>query len=135
MLVVKELTIKVNQSSNTEESVVITDENGKAVLRMPVRNILYFKSEDNYVLLFYKGEQDEKKELIRNNLKKLEKDLNLPNFMRIHRSFMINTQNLASVLRTSQGYRIKMNGGSDQELSVSATYQQNFEDRVVQKAS
>ena len=135
LLVVKELTIKVNQSSNTEESVVITDENGKAVVRMPVRNILYFKSEDNYVLLFYKGEQDVKKELIRNNLKKLEKDLNLPNFMRIHRSFMINTQNLASVLRTSQGYRIKMNGGSDQELSVSATYQQNFEDRVVQKAS
>ena len=135
LVVVRELTIKVNQSAITDESVVITDENGKAVVRMPVRNILYFKSEDNYVLLFYKSEHDVKKELIRNNLKKLEKDLDLPNFMRIHRSYMINTQNLASVLRTGQGYRIKMNGGSDHELSVSATYQRNFEDRVVQKAS
>lgn len=134
LLVVEELTFKVNKSAS-DESVLITDENGKVVARMPVRNILYFKSEDNYVLLFYKGDHDVKKELIRNNLKKLEKDLDLPNFMRIHRSYMINTQNLASVLRTSQGYRVKMDGGSDHELSVSATYQRSFEDRVVQKAS
>jgi hypothetical protein len=132
LIVVEELTIKINKSAITE-SVAISDENGKVVVRMPVRNMLYFKSEDNYVLLYYKSDNAVKKELIRNNLKKLEQDLNLPNFIRIHRSYMINVQNLTSVMRTSHGYQIKLEGGSDQVLSVSATYHRNFEDRVVQK--
>lgn len=133
-IVVEELTIKVNESTNNE-SVSIRDENGKVMLRMPVCNILYCKSEDNYVLIYYKSDNEVKKELIRNSLKKLEQDLNLPNFIRIHRSFMINIQNVGTVLRTSQGYRVKMNGESDQILAVSATYQQTFEHRVVQQSS
>jgi len=133
-LVVEELTIKINKSVTTE-SVAINDENGKVVVSMALRNILYFKSEDNYVLLYYKSNNETKKELIRNNLKKLEQDLNLPNFVRIHRSYMINTQNMITVLRTSQGYRVKMDSGADQLLTVSSTYQPVFEDRVIQKGS
>lgn len=129
---VEELTIKVNKS-HTPESVAINDENGKMVVRMPAGNILYFKSEDNYILLYYKTEHEVKKELIRNTLKKLEQDLGNPNFIRIHRSYMINTQNLASILRTSQGYRLKIEAAPDQVFMVSATYQRAFEDRVVQK--
>ena len=131
LVTVEELTIKVNRSQSSE-SVTINDENGKIVVRMPVGNILYFKSEDNYIFLYYKSDHEVKKELIRNNLKKLEQDLNLPNFIRIHRSYMINTQNLVSILRTSQGYRVKMDATPDQVLVVSATYQRAFEDRVVQ---
>lgn len=134
LMVVEELTIQINKSM-TNESVAINDENGKVIVHMPARNILYFKSEDNYVFLYYRDDNEVKKELIRNNLKKLEQDLNLPNFIRIHRSYMINAQNIASVLRTSQGYRLKMDGGVDQSLTVSATYQQVFEDRVIQNAS
>ena len=132
ILVVKELTIKINKSS-ANESVTISDENGKVVMQMLLRNILYFKSEDNYILLYYKNENELKKELIRTNLKKLEQDLNISDFIRIHRSYMINCQNLVSVLRTTQGYRIKMDQGSDQMLAVSATYQRAFEDKVIQK--
>lgn len=134
LLVVEELTIKVNQSI-TSENAAISDENGKVVVRLPARNVLYLKSEDNYVLLYYKADAEVKKELIRNNLKKLEQDLNQPNFIRIHRSYMINAQNVISVFKTSQGYRVKMDDGSNQALSVSATYHQAFEDRVVQKGS
>jgi hypothetical protein len=131
LVTVEELTIKVNKS-HSSESVTINDENGKIVVRMPAGNILYFKSEDNYIFLYYKSDQEVKKELIRNNLKKLEQDLNLPNFIRIHRSYMINSQNLVSIQKTSQGYRVKMDASPDQVLSVSATYQRAFEDRVVQ---
>ncbi len=134
LLMVEELTIKVNKSMTTE-SVAINDENGKVVMHMPIRNILYFKSEDNYILLYYKDDDVVKKELIRNTLKNLEQDLDLQLFVRIHRSYMINIQNLTSVLRTSQGYRIKMDAGSGQMLSVSASYQRVFEDRVIQKVA
>jgi hypothetical protein len=80
MSVVEELTIKINKSVSPD-SVTISDENGKVAVSMPLRNILYFKSEDNYVLLYYKSDKEVKKELIRNNLKKLEQDLNLVNLI------------------------------------------------------
>jgi len=131
---VEELTIKASKPT-ISGNITISDENGKAVVHMPARNILYFKSEDNYIFLYYRGVNELKKELIRTNLKKLEQDLTPQNFIRIHRSYMINIENLASVSRTSQGYRVKMEDGSDQVLSVSAKYQQAFEDRIVQKAS
>lgn len=133
--VVEELTIKANKPAIPAANVTITDENGKAAVHMPVRNILYFKSEDNYIFLYYKSDNELKKELIRTNLKKLEQDPGLQNFIRIHRSYMINIDNLVAVSRTAQGYRVKMEDGSDQILSVSAKYQQSFEDRIVQKAS
>jgi hypothetical protein len=132
--VVEELTIKANKPAITT-NITINDENGKAIVHMPIRNILYFKSEDNYILLYYKSDNELKKELIRTNLKKLEQDLNVQNFIRIHRSYMINIENLISVSRTSQGFRVKMEEGPDQILAVSAKYQQAFEDRIVQKAS
>lgn len=132
--VVEELTIKANKPA-VLANITINDENGKAVVHMATRNILYFKSEDNYIFLYYKSDNELKKELIRTNLKKLEQDLSLQNFIRIHRSYMINIENLVAVSRTAQGYRVKMEAGPDEVLSVSAKYQQAFEDRIVQKAS
>jgi DNA-binding LytR/AlgR family response regulator len=129
---VKELTLKVNKPSNLAESVTINDENGKVVVNMPLRNILYFRSEDNYILLYYKYENELKKELIRTNLKKLEQDLIQPSFVRIHRSYMINSQNLLSAVKTSKGYKVKMDAESQHHLPVSATYQRAFEEKVVQ---
>ena len=130
--VVKELTLKVNKPSNLADSVTINDENGKAAVNMPLRNIVYFKSEDNYIFLYYKDENELKKELIRTNLKKLEQDLSQPNFVRIHRSYMINSQNLLSAIKTSKGYKVKMDAESQHHLPVSATYQRAFEEKVVE---
>ena len=131
--VVQELTLKVNRSA-TSDQVTINDENGKTGVTMPLKNILYFKSEDNYVLLYYKHEGEVRKELIRTNLKKLEQELGLASLVRIHRSYMINGQNLISAIKTSRGYQVKIDGAVEQ-LPVSATYQQDFEEKVIQKGA
>ena len=131
--VVQELTLKIRQpSAGLPESITISDENGKVALNMPLRNVVYFKSEDNYIFLYYKNENELKKELVRTNLKKLEQELNQPNFVRIHRSYMINSQNLLSAVKTSRGYKVKMDAESQHHLPVSATYQRSFEEKVVQ---
>lgn len=130
--VVKELTLKVNKPVNPVESVTITDENGKVAMNVQLRNIVYFKSEDNYILLYYRADNELKKELIRTNLKKLEQELTQPNLVRIHRSYMINSQNLLSAVKTSRGYKVKMDTESQHHLPVSATYQEAFEEKVVQ---
>ena len=129
--VVEELTLKINRSASTD-NVTLTDENNKVVMNLPLRSISYFKSEDNYILLYYYTSDNQfKKELIRTNLKKLEQDLNLPCFIRIHRSYMINSQNLRSAIKTPQGYQVKMDDRDD-FIPVSATYKQTFEGKVIQ---
>src|SRR5688572_9236271 len=130
--VVKELTLKAKKPVNAVESVTITDENGKVAMNVQLRNIVYFKSEDNYILLYYRSENELKKELIRTNLKKLEQELNQPNLIRIHRSYMINSQNLLSAVKTSRGYKVRMEVEPQHHLPVSATYHRAFEEKVVQ---
>jgi len=129
--VVQELTVKINKSARNNDNVTINDEKGKAAMNIAVRNIIYFKSEDNYILLYYKQDQELKKELIRTNLKKLEQELDLPNLIRIHRSYMINSQNLISAVKTAKGYKVKMDDEVVHHLPVSTTYQKVFEERVV----
>lgn len=129
--VVEELTLKINRSASTD-NVTLTDENNKIVMSLPLRSISYFKSEDNYTLLYYYSSDNQfKKALIRTNLKKLEHDLNLPCLVRIHRSYMINSQNLRSAIKTSRGYQVKMDDRDD-FIPVSATYKQSFEGKVIQ---
>jgi DNA-binding LytR/AlgR family response regulator len=101
-------------------------------MNVQLRNIVYFKSEDNYILLYYKSENELKKELIRTNLKKLEQELDQPNLIRIHRSYMINSQNLLSAIKTSRGYKVRMEVEPQHHLPVSATYHRIFEEKVVQ---
>jgi DNA-binding LytR/AlgR family response regulator len=129
--VVQELTVKINKSARNNDNVTINDEKGKAAMNIAVRNIVYFKSEDNYILLYYKQDQELKKELIRTNLKKLEQEVDLPNLVRIHRSYMINSQNLIAAVKTPKGYKVKMDDDVAHHLPVSTTYQKEFEERVV----
>lgn len=129
--VVEELKLKVNRAV-TPENVTLTDENNKIVMTLPLRSISYFKSEDNYTLLYYYSVDNQfRKELIRTNLKKLEHDLNLPCMVRIHRSYMINSQNLRSAIKTPRGYQVKMDE-RDQFIPVSSTYKQTFESTLIQ---
>ncbi|HEY3429375.1 MAG TPA: LytTR family DNA-binding domain-containing protein [Cyclobacteriaceae bacterium] len=129
--VVEELHIQVRKTTSSE-AITVLDENGKVAMNIPARNILYFKSEDNYVLLYYRGDGDAKrKELIRTNLKKLEQELDFPFFVRIHRSYMINTLNLNSVVKSPKGYLVKLEGTEDDLLPVSATYQISFEEKII----
>lgn len=126
---VKELNMQVRKTAGTD-AITIFDENGKVAVNVPARNILYFKSEDNYVLLYYKEGESKRKELIRTNLKKLEQDLDFPFLIRIHRSYMINSKNLQSTVKTSKGYVVKMECDESQ-LPVSATYESAFEQKVI----
>jgi DNA-binding LytR/AlgR family response regulator len=130
--VVEELKLKVNKSARNSENVTIMDEKGKVAMNIAMRHIVYFKSEDNYILLYYKHDQELRKELIRTNLKKLEQELVMPNLLRIHRSYMINSQNLLSAIRTPRGYKVKMDVDSQHHLPVSISYQRIFEERLVQ---
>lgn len=107
------------------EFLTIPDEQGRLVAQVPVKNILYLKSEDNYVELFYKSDGTIRKQLIRTTLKKLEETLDPERVIRIHRSYMVNRLTLDSVVKTQKGYVVRMESVAV-DLPVSTTYLKNL---------
>lgn len=112
----------------------IHDENGKPVLSVPGNNLIYVKSEDNYVSVIYRAGDKIKKALIRSTLKKLENYLASDQIIRIHRSFMINMQNIGEVKRISRGFMIKMKH-VDENIPVSPNYRKCLEEKIAFKAT
>ena len=106
------------------------DENGKIMLAIRLEQILFLKSENNYTSIFYLQNEKVERELIRTNLKKLESELRYPDLIRIHRSYMINLQNLSSVQRKKGGFQIQLKQLPDLFLKVSDTYKNAFEAKI-----
>ena len=124
----------LSQHEQDNRLLTINDENGKPVLSMPGSNLIYVKSEDNYVAVIYTAGDKIKKALIRSTLKKLENYLASDNIIRTHRSFMINMQNIGEVKRVSRGFMIKMKHVNE-KIPVSPNYRKCLEEKIASKAT
>ena len=124
----------LNRHEQDTRLLTINDENGKPVLSVPGSNLIYVKSEDNYVAVIYRAGDKIKKALIRSTLKKLENYLASDNIIRTHRSFMINMQNIGEVKRTSRGFMIKMKQVNE-KIPVSPNYKKCLEEKIASKAT
>ena len=116
-----------SKSTQKSNKLCFRDENDKIMLALIPGQVLYLKSEDNYTSIYYLKNDQVKKELIRNNLKKLEEQLEDPNLIRVHRSYMVNMSNITAIQRSKRGYELTMESLPDIFLSVSETYKQSFE--------
>jgi hypothetical protein len=106
------------------------DENEKEKLALSPGQILYLKSENNYTSVFYLQNGKVKRELIRNTLKKLEEQLNFPGMVRIHRSYMVNLDMVASIHPTKKGFELTMEQIPDKQLTVSESYKESFKSQL-----
>ena len=95
--------------------------NKKAILRFEKADILFVKSEDNYVNIYYLTKHNElKSELIRISMKKIQEKLEFP-FLRVHRSYIVNLNQVCKVSGNSQGMQINLTEIKD-VIPVSRTY-------------
>ncbi|NET34967.1 MAG: LytTR family transcriptional regulator [Cyanothece sp. SIO1E1] len=104
------------------ELLSIKDENGKPMLSLAQADILLLKSENNYTAIFFRQEEKVEKKLIRSSLKNIIQQLPAPHFLRIHRSYSININNLSAVDRKNGELQVKVKLLPDFPLKVSETY-------------
>ncbi len=109
----------------TNELIKFPDDKGNLKFTMPLRDLLYLESTDNYLYIYYLSHDKLKKELLRNSLKNLEMDFKGTSIIRCHRSYMVNLENLNLVKKTGQKMEIKLNYLS-YLIPVSKTYHQEF---------
>jgi hypothetical protein len=101
---------------------VFASENKSEIIKLQINNLVLFKSADNYVEIFYKDDEKIQQKLIRNTLKNIEAQLNkYSEFIRCHRTYIVNIHFVLNFARGYTGYRLKL-AGCKEEIPVSRQY-------------
>ena len=105
------------------EYVNFSDEKG--VLRLSVRqeDLLYLKSADNYVYIYYLNSKKEiVNHMLRNFLKNIEEEFSSENLIRCHRFYMVNPKNVKLIRKSKEGLLLELDTQVQCEIPVSKTY-------------
>uniref|UniRef100_UPI00404B1B69 LytR/AlgR family response regulator transcription factor n=1 Tax=Fulvivirga sp. TaxID=1931237 RepID=UPI00404B1B69 len=97
-------TNKVNHPSKA----VLVAENEKIALQIDPMDLLFVKSEGNYVEVFYRQNGKIHKELIRNSLKAIEEQLSVSVFFRCHNRFLINLHHIQKVEGNARNFELAL---------------------------
>ena len=92
---------------------------GNKWIQVQTKDLLYVKSESNYVILFTKNKQV----MSLMNLKDLEKELP-ENFIRIHRSYIVNIKKIEFITADELSIESKL-------LPIGAKYKNSIKNRIV----
>ncbi|PID91947.1 MAG: hypothetical protein CSA96_05675 [Bacteroidetes bacterium] len=99
------------------------DETGKLRFSIKSCDILFIESTDNYVTIHINEQGKLKKIMLRNTMKRLEKELEGTLIQRCHRSFMVNFENIKLVKLLSTNLYIYMDFQAEEiRIPVSRTY-------------
>ncbi|MEP1306633.1 MAG: LytTR family DNA-binding domain-containing protein [Balneola sp.] len=90
------------------------------VLAIQPDDIIYMKSDDNYVIVFYSHNSQVKKELVRSTLKSISSNFQFP-FLRVHRSYLVNFNKVHKVDGNNQALTLTLSE-ADAIIPVSKTY-------------
>nr|WP_233164240.1 LytTR family DNA-binding domain-containing protein [Snuella sedimenti] len=120
----------VNNTLNHSDFLIgIPDGNNVVKLSVPINNLLYFESADNYVVVQYLDEGKTKKKLIRNTLKNLENSLDNSVIKRCHRSFVVNLKSIKLIEKVSGKFFIHIKN-SETLIPISTNYIPQFKDYI-----
>lgn len=99
--------------------------NKKQQLTLPTNDFLLAVSADNYIEIFYLGNQSLEKTLLRCTLKELEKQFQNFPFQRCHRSFFININQIKLVKKSGQKVELVLHH-IERSIPISKKYQEYF---------
>lgn len=97
---------------------------GKELISLPYQDIIVFEANDNYINTYYFSNGEVMKKMERFSLKKTEECVKIDHeldFIRVHKSYIINKSMIESIRGKSQAYRIKLEN-FDLEIPVSRSF-------------
>ena len=89
------------------EELVFENEDGKVVFQVKKDQVFFLESADNYVIVYFKSEDQIEKEIIRNSLARFEEMFQGKRFFRSHRSYLVNLDCVEHVSGNARGYNLK----------------------------
>jgi hypothetical protein len=126
----KKLDQEEKQEADQEDEFTIESDNKSELLKVDLNLLILIKSANNYIEVFFKKDEEVHKKLIRTTLTKIENRLKShPNFIRCHRTSLINKRYFQKLIRGSQGLQIRLEG-LDELVPVSRQYSMKVKEQV-----
>jgi len=116
------LTKNTSQEFLERQMITFRDETEKMRFSIKSRDILYVESTDNYVTVYTNDKGKLKKVMLRNTMKRLEKELEGTLIQRCHRSYMVNFENIKQVKLLGTNLYIYLDFLEEIRLPVSKSY-------------
>jgi DNA-binding LytR/AlgR family response regulator len=92
----------------------LTGENQQEKLSLHPDDLMLVSAADNYVRIHYTGKEKMQQAVLRGSLKNIEGQLNLyVQFLRCHRSYIVNLQKVTGISGNAQGYKLEISGLGD----------------------
>lgn len=98
------------------------DERGTLRLSVKAGMLIYLEAADNYVYIHYLDGNRQVRQLLRNNLKKLEEELVKTSLVRCHRSYMVNSNRVMLIRREKDGLTLELDLQEKLNIPVSKSY-------------
>ncbi|MEM8894761.1 MAG: LytTR family DNA-binding domain-containing protein [Bacteroidota bacterium] len=120
------LIARLAELNQPDENILVTflSENQKDQFQLKPENLLFVKSADNYVEIYYHDTKQSGKRLLRNALQKLEEEFRHENFLiRCHRSYLVNPANIDHIDNSPGKVELNVKG---EVIPVSKKYANNF---------
>jgi hypothetical protein len=115
-------TRSTSQEFLERQMITFRDETEKMRFSIKSSDILFVESTDNYVTVHTNDEGKLKKVMLRNTMKRLEKELEGTLIQRCHRSYMVNFENIKQVKLISTNLYIYLDFHDEIRLPVSKSY-------------
>lgn len=113
----------VTRSEGPLKVITITGDLKKEFFRGILSNILFIKSEGNYVFIYFTTSQGTQEKMLRSTLKNIHNQL--PAFLKAHRSFIINPLHIKDLKGNAQNGKLYLKE-IEEPISVSKTYFENI---------
>ena len=117
-----QLTEDTSLQFREKQLITFRDESEKLRFSIKSRDILFVESTDNYVTIHTAEKGKIKKIMLRNTMKRLEKELEGTLIQRCHRSYMVNFENIKLVKLISTNLFIFLDFPEEIRIPVSRTY-------------
>ncbi len=90
-------------------------------------SVLYIQASENYIDIYYVEDGKIRKYELRNSMKSIEQMCSKAGFVRVHRSYLVNPQNVKSVAKAEEGrFFATLNAPGAEEVPVSKKYYENI---------
>ena len=126
----KILDLEEKGENEIDSEIIIESENKSEWIKVDLNNLMIIKSANNYIEVFWKKDNEIHKKLIRNTLTKIENQLkSYPNFIRCHRTSLVNKSFIQKLTRGSHGLQIRL-AGMDELIPVSRQYSLKVKEQI-----
>lgn len=119
---------RYSSKPKANNSITLLDEKDQKEMVLPLKEILFFESSNQYVLVHYIKNGEVTKKIIRTRLKKVIDELAAFPIIRCHRSYGINLLNIQSFKKINQKMHLVINDQEDLKIPVSKSYMEEIQE-------